>query len=162
MTQNPYYKLYLIVILTLLFIKCAKEYGDQPYSMDGISDTTLQIEVSEFQNEDGKLVIALFNNHNDFLSETFLDTSININKELTTVLINNIQYGNYAISVFHDEDNNGELTENLFLGTIPIPMEGYGFSNNPPIIASAPSYQDCKFYIESGQKLVVPIELHYF
>ena len=162
MPKNLYYSRYFLLLLILFFVKCAKEYGEQPYTIDGINETVLQIEVSEFQNEDGKLVIALFNNHNDFLSKSFLDTSVNINKELTIVLINNVQAGNYSVSVFHDYDNNGELTENLFLGTIPIPQEGYGFSNNPPITTSAPSYQDCKFHIESGQNLVVPIELHYF
>jgi hypothetical protein len=76
MAKNLYYSRYLLLLLTLCFIKCAKEYGEQPYSIDGISDTTLQIEVSEFQNEDGKLVIALFNHHNDFLSQTFLDRCV--------------------------------------------------------------------------------------
>jgi uncharacterized protein (DUF2141 family) len=45
--------------------------------------------------------------------------------------------GRYAAVVIHDENSNMKLDRN-FLG---IPREGFGFSNNPRVIFSAPSFQ---------------------
>ena len=42
-----------------------------------------------------------------------------------------------------------------------IPQEGFGFSNNPTIGLSEPSFSDCNFDIEEGQSLAVPITLIY-
>ena len=162
MKKINFYSFYLLLLSTLFFVKCAKEYGDPPYVTDEQNITTLQIEVSKFNNAEGQLVIALFNSSDQFLNTTFRDTTVNINEEVTIVNLKDIPIGEYAISVFHDEDENGELTENLLFDVIPIPQEGYGFSNNPPVSTSAPSYQECKFEIFEGQILVVPIELNYF
>ena len=62
------------------------------------------------------------------------------------VLIENIEPGNYVISIFHDEDENGSITFGGFLNIVP--QEGFGFSNNPSITISQPSYSDCEFNIE--------------
>ena len=39
----------------------------------------------------------------------------------------NLPAGNYAVQVMHDENENNKLDTN-FMG---MPIEGYGFSNNP-------------------------------
>ena len=48
--------------------------------------------------------------------------------------------GNYAVQVMHDENENGQLDTN-FLG---IPVEGYGFSNNPNVMRKA-HYDEARF-----------------
>jgi len=45
--------------------------------------------------------------------------------------------GRYGIVVIHDENSNMKLDRNFF----GIPKEGFGFSNNPKVIVSAPSFQ---------------------
>ena len=45
--------------------------------------------------------------------------------------------GRYAVVVIHDENSNMKLDRNFF----GIPTEGFGFSNNPRVIFSAPSFQ---------------------
>jgi uncharacterized protein (DUF2141 family) len=45
--------------------------------------------------------------------------------------------GRYGIVVIHDENENQKLDRNFF----GIPKEGFGFSNNPRIFFSAPSWQ---------------------
>jgi len=42
-----------------------------------------------------------------------------------------------------------------------IPQEGFGFSNNPSISFSQPDFNDCKFVIEEGQSVVIPVYLVY-
>jgi uncharacterized protein (DUF2141 family) len=45
--------------------------------------------------------------------------------------------GRYAIVAIHDENKNHKLDRN-FLG---IPIEGFGFANNPHVLLTAPSFQ---------------------
>jgi uncharacterized protein (DUF2141 family) len=49
--------------------------------------------------------------------------------------------GTYALAIYHDENGNGKLDRNA----IGIPQEGFGFSNNPSILMSAPSLKSVRF-----------------
>ena len=42
-----------------------------------------------------------------------------------------------------------------------IPQEGFGFSNNPEIGFSEPEFNVCKFELEEGLVISVPISLIY-
>ncbi len=48
--------------------------------------------------------------------------------------------GRYAVVVLHDENSNMKLDKNMF----GIPKEGFGFSNNPRVFFSAPSFQSAE------------------
>ena len=48
--------------------------------------------------------------------------------------------GDYAVQVMHDENDNGDLDSN-FLG---IPVEGYGFSQNPSVMRRA-TFDEARF-----------------
>jgi len=98
---------------------------------------------------------------NDFDSgvSAYIDTVIAITSEDMSFFVENIDSGNYAVSVFHDADQSGDITFGGFLNLIP--QEGFGFSNNPNIGISQPSYHDCSFDIDEGQTILVPINLVY-
>jgi uncharacterized protein (DUF2141 family) len=42
------------------------------------------------------------------------------------IIISDVDAGTYALSIFHDVDNDNKLSTNL----LGMPNEGYGFSNN--------------------------------
>lgn len=69
----------------------------------------------------------------------------------------NLPAGTYAISVFHDANNNNEFDKN-FLG---IPKEGYGASGNHLPFASAPAFNDNKFQIKDNTITTLSIRLRY-
>ena len=48
--------------------------------------------------------------------------------------------GRYAVMVMHDENDNGTLDSN-FMG---MPIEGYGFSNNPAVMRK-PTFEEARF-----------------
>lgn len=48
--------------------------------------------------------------------------------------------GRYAVRVMHDENGNGKLDTNL----MGMPIEGYGFSNNPTTMGR-PTFDDAAF-----------------
>lgn len=67
------------------------------------------------------------------------------------------QTGVYAIAVYHDEDNSGTLNRSGVLG---IPTEGFGFSNNPPTLASLPTFRSVRIAIPRTN-LATTIHLKY-
>ena len=68
----------------------------------------------------------------------------------------NIPSDSYALVALHDENMNGKLDTN-WLG---IPKEGFGFSNDPKVSFSAPSFSDAAFAYD-GQTLDLTIKLRY-
>lgn len=66
-----------------------------------------------------------------------------ISKNTSIIIFNNLYYGEYAVTVHHDEDLNGIMNRN-FLG---YPTEGWGVSQNPRIIFRLPSFEEAKFTI---------------
>ena len=152
----------LLSLFLIISVGCNKESDlGQPVELqDNLLTTIIQLEVSGFNNTSGLLAIAVFDNSNSFESEneTYRDSTLAVTHSEMTIVIENVHPGDYAISVFHDEDDNDELNTNIF----GIPQEGFGFSNNPSIGFSQPTYNECVFTIEEGVTLIVPIELVHF
>ena len=76
------------------------------------SNCQIEVKVTGFTNTDGELAIAVFNNSNAFENKTkaYIDSTTIITQSELTIILNNIDPGNYAISVFNDEDENGNIT----------------------------------------------------
>lgn len=53
-----------------------------------------------------------------------------------------LEPGSYAVMITHDENGNGKLDTNL----VGMPLEGYGFSNNPKVMRK-PTWQEARFVI---------------
>lgn len=64
-----------------------------------------------------------------------------------------LEPGRYAIKVVHDENGNGKLDTN-FMG---MPVEGYGFSNNPRVMRM-PTFEEAAFELgQDGASLVIEL-----
>ncbi|MDR1003852.1 MAG: DUF2141 domain-containing protein [Prevotellaceae bacterium] len=114
---------------------------------------TLTIVVNGFKENKGKLMIGIYNSDATFMKKTFkgyaaevIDTSLEFSVELPE--------GEYAISVYHDANDNNKLDTGVF----GIPSEAYGFSNNAKGYVGAPSYEKAKFTLTTDN-LVVRINL---
>jgi uncharacterized protein (DUF2141 family) len=57
--------------------------------------------------------------------------------------------GSYAVQVLHDENDNGKMDSN-FMG---IPIEGYGFSNNPQVMRKA-YFSESKFDVSDAPSAI--------
>lgn len=64
--------------------------------------------------------------------------------------------GAYGLVLYHDENGNGRIDRNL----IGIPKEGFGFSNNPKIFLSAPSFKAVRMTI-GGNGISTRIRMKY-
>jgi uncharacterized protein (DUF2141 family) len=124
------------------------------------SQHEIVVTISNLKNEKGKLMATLFNSAEGFPSTPSKAIQAQIielkNNRNGVIRFKNLPPGNYAVSVFHDENNNDKLDT----GTFGIPKEGYGFSNNPKIRFGPPSYTDTSFKVEKD-KQEIEIKLNY-
>ena len=120
---------------------------------------TIQVVVKGFENNSGKARLLLFTpdkddsfpgEQNDALKRVVID----IKNKKAVFILKNIPYGKYAVSIHHDEDNDGEIDTNW----IGIPNEGLGTSNDAKGNFGPPSFEDASFELnEKEKKLVINI-----
>lgn len=121
--------------------------------------TNISVEVTDLRSNDGKVGITLFNSADDFPSNpdaAIAKKYIGITNKTAQTIFENIPEGTYAIAVYHDEDEDGEIETN-FIG---IPKEGTGSSNNPKSRMGPPRYEDCEFDTKTTGQLT--IKMTYF
>jgi uncharacterized protein (DUF2141 family) len=62
--------------------------------------------------------------------------------------------GTYAVLITHDENGNGKLDTNV----MGMPLEGYGFSNNPQVMRK-PTWDEARFDIGKDD-VAIDVALH--
>ena len=105
----------------------------------------VKVYVKNLKSDKGHVFIALYNKESSFLSEGFKAEKIEISNRNSEVIFKNIQPGIYAVSFFHDDNDNGKMDTN-FLG---IPKEDYGCSNNAKGFMGPPKWEDAKFEVKN-------------
>jgi uncharacterized protein (DUF2141 family) len=108
--------------------------------------SVIEVEINNIDNSKGQILIALFDSESSWLKKPYQGSFGKILDGKSTVEFRNIGDGTYAISVFHDEDNDGELDTNFF----GIPSEAIGSSNDAPARFGPPKWKDAKFEIKGG------------
>jgi uncharacterized protein (DUF2141 family) len=103
----------------------------------------------------GALTVLLFERAEGFPRETRAAQRHVLPAGQSTLTLDTLKPGRYAVMAYHDEDGNGEL--NRFLGMIP--QEGWGLSNNPAV-SGKPAFKDAAFTLpEAGA--AVNLKLNY-
>ena len=122
------------------------------------TNATLTVRVIGARNAKGKIRVALFRSAEGFpgdASKSFRLENAPIDpKTLSSqVVLTDVPSGQYAVSVFHDENLNEKLDKNL----MGIPKEGYGASNNPGRKMRAPTFDEACFPHEKYQSLEIKL-----
>lgn len=123
-----------LTIATVLVLTSILTYGQQ---------STISIEVTNINSEEGVILIGLFDSEKNFLKSSVKEEKIKATKGKLKVSFENIPSGTYTISVIHDENSNGNLDTN-FMG---IPNEPYGISMEGKNMFGPPSYSKAKFEV---------------
>jgi uncharacterized protein (DUF2141 family) len=119
---------------------------------------SFEITITNIRNSTGTIKWAVFKNESQFKTNTqYVDAgSVQATTGCVKIITKNIADGNYAISVYHDENNNSEIDFNFF----GLPIEGFGFSNDPVIYFGPPSFKEC--VIEKNGKTSKSIKIKYY
>lgn len=132
----------LKIITTIAFFVC---------SLMSAQNVNLTVSVSGLKNNTGILKVGLYNSEGTFLKSIYKSIRSEIKENGAKVTFEGIAKGEYAISAYQDENNNGKLDKNI----MGIPSEDVACSNNAKGFMGPPKYQDAKFNINSDLKIDV-------
>jgi len=111
----------------------------------------IKVEVKNAKNDDGKMFFALYDNEKDFLKKEIKGDIEVITNKTSIITFKNVPTGVYAVSVFHDKNDNGEMDTN----GLGIPTENFGCSNNAKGFMGPPKWKNAKFELSDKDKNII-------
>jgi uncharacterized protein (DUF2141 family) len=129
-----------ILCCTLLLSIC---HGALAEELTGI----VMVEISGLKDASGNVYIAVYDSDDTWLGDEALMTqTVVIAESLDGDLVRTelqMPLGSYALSAFHDKDNDGEMDTSL----IGLPKEPIALSNNAVAKFGPPSFEDAVFIV---------------
>ena len=125
---------FLIFILFTTFMQAQEETA------------TIEVQFQNIASDDGKMLIGLYDSEENWLKKRVMSKIGKITNGVCTVKFEEVPNGVYAISSYHDENDNDKLDTN-FLG---IPKEDTGSSNDAPARFGPPEWEDAKFEVKGS------------
>ncbi|MCM5681270.1 DUF2141 domain-containing protein [Schlegelella sp. S2-27] len=113
----------------------------------------LAIEVTNPKLTSGTLYTALYNSADGWMStaQAMRTQKVGVQTDRTVVHYRDLPPGRYALSIYHDENDNGRLDTNV----LGIPRERTGFSSNVRGRMGPPSFEDAAVKLEQDTTLTV-------
>lgn len=119
----------------------------------------LTVNIENLKNTKGTLIFSLYNSEGSLPDEKF---ERYFKKNIATIDDKNVQVtfkdlpeGQYAVTVLHDENNNGKIDKKFML---PLPKEGVGFSNyNDFGLSNRPNFKDASFNLNKDRMITVKV-----
>jgi uncharacterized protein (DUF2141 family) len=121
-------------------------------SQAGDNQGRLVVKVTNLGDLKGQVMVGLFDKEDNFLKEPIKGVSAKATAEGQELVFENLPYGEYAVSVIHDENENGELDTFLV-----IPTEPYGFSNNVMGKFGPPSFEQSKISFKNDTSIEIKL-----
>lgn len=117
------------------------------FSIQKQETCSLTVDVSGLRNSKGTVQFALYNREDAFPDEHykkyFKKLTGKIVNGTSTITFKNLPEGKYAVSILHDENNDGKIKKGIIL-----PKEGIGFSNYESIgFSNRPSFTKASFIV---------------
>ncbi len=126
---------------------------------DAGAANSIKVVVLDFHSNSGEADCVLFGSPQGFPSDSKIamkKTRSKIVNRQAACIFTAVPPGDYAVSVFHDENANGILDRN-FIG---MPKEGVGASNDAAGKLGPPKFDDARFTYKGGQQTLT-IHLRY-
>lgn len=121
----------------------------------------LHIEVTGARGTDGHVAIALFAApgvgfpFDEGLAAQRVRVPIDSSSGLCATTISDLPEGDYAVAVYHDDNDSGKLETNL----LGMPKKAYGFSNNPKRLMRAAHFDEARFELpKDGATITITLE----
>lgn len=111
------------------------------------SQGSIEVKVTEIREAKGDIRVGLFKDADTFLKKAIEGKVVKASKDGVTVVFENVPEGDYAVSVLHDENGNGEMDSNV----VGIPKEGFAFGNNAMGTFGPPSFEKAKVVVKNGR-----------
>jgi uncharacterized protein (DUF2141 family) len=113
------------------------------------------VTIEGIHSSDGVVMAGLFDSASAFPQKFLEGRSTAAKAPSVTLIFENVQPGRYAISAFHDLNNNGRLDT----GAFGIPKEPYGFSRDARGVMGPPAFDEAAFDVPvEGISLVIHVK----
>lgn len=109
------------------------------------------VKLSGLRNDQGIVIVSLFASANGFpdsVSASLATVTVPIRAGQAEAQFAAVPYGEYALSVLHDEDGDGRMAAGLF----GAPREGFGFSGRPDYRFGRPDFAAASFLLLSPRR----------
>ena len=114
----------------------------------------LRVHITNIEEIKGKARIAVFTDAIHFKKKVYpIDSAIVQIKSNTVSHIFNLDEGLYAVAVYQDGNNDGQLNKR----SMGIPVEGIGFSNFSKRKLKPPNFKESSFLLKSDTSLQIPL-----
>lgn len=131
------------ILATLLILYTLLIFSRTALAADATG--TLSIQANGFLHARGHAVANLFREGDEVLNlkNVYRRAQVEIRDGKATFSFPDLAYGTYAVSVYHDENDNGMLDHNVF----HFPAEPLGFSNHFQLglTSGMPTFEKMKF-----------------
>ena len=136
----------LLLTITFIFLGIMLTSAQEKYS--------IALDFKGMKSNKGNLYVAIYDKEDNFLKKPIRGTIVKIEDKKARVTLKDIPTGVYAVSAFHDTNNNKKMDTN-FLG---IPKEPTGMSNGATGFMGAPKYKDAKFKVTKDTALTITVK----
>ena len=146
-----------VVLLAVALFACASA---PPKATEPRPPGTGRVDVTMtgFKSEEGQARIALYLDERgwpDGEEFVFATSVVPIREGQAVAEFKGVPAGPFAVSVFHDKDENGKLDAD-FLG---IPSEDYGFSADARDMFGPPSFQEARLELAAGESKQITVQV---
>ena len=126
-----------------------------PFTMATADSGRLIVELTGMKTDEGLIVYAMWSGSEGWLkSNTVREGNSPITAGRSILEFDDLPYGEYAISVYQDRNENGKLDTGLFR----VPKEPFGFSNEPKLRFGPPKYEDAAFMLNQPEQTIqIPV-----
>lgn len=145
-------KLRIFLLVGIAFYTCLNVFPETP-----VKGYTLTVEVKQLRSSKGVVQFALYNEDGTIPDEQFKKyykigkSEIVDGKSIFT--FNDLPEDVYAISIHHDENENGKIDKGLIK-----PKEGIGFSNYQSIgFSNRPNFSKASFELDNDKKISIKV-----
>lgn len=114
----------------------------------------VEITVNGIEKVKGTILVAVYDSEGSFMKKHVFSAKQKVMDSPVIIVVDGVKTGDYAISMFHDENDNEKLDTN-FIG---IPNEPYGFSNDAKGSFGPPSFEKAKVKVDGDKKLVINLK----
>jgi|APTNR8051073442_1049403.scaffolds.fasta_scaffold00001_276 uncharacterized protein (DUF2141 family) len=114
----------------------------------------VEVTVKNIQELKGTIRMAVYSGEGNFMEKELTSKNVKVTGKEVIVVFENVKPGEYAISTYHDVDDNKELNT----GFMGIPKEPYGFSNDARGTFGPPTYEKAKFKVAGDTKTSIKVE----
>lgn len=149
--MNAGLKTSLIAALLVLFLPLVARADD-------VAGGDITVTVSTVRNLRGHVICALFDSAEAFDKRLpAMKLTVSAATPRMDCVFHGVKPGTYAVTVVHDENDDGKLDTNFF----GMPKEGYGVSNNHTYAMHGPAFSESRFAFPGSGDLNLAIDLRY-